>query len=161
MDNVPTPKPLLSKGADFRAKVASPKFLQTVRKLTIRMKMVDQNTDFRVQSNFERSEASKIEAKFRANVRPREFSHSLRNFWAGPFQGRALGASAPRRRRRDRVGVDGLLRGPPYASLRTVQAPFNAHGSPFRAPSGRRGLRHGNDDRALSSFVAAPPFSIR
>jgi hypothetical protein len=48
-----------------------------VRKCAIGAKTVDQSADFRVQSNFERAEASKIEAKVRANARPSEFSHSL------------------------------------------------------------------------------------
>jgi hypothetical protein len=51
-----------------------------VRKLAICAKTVDQNADFRVQPNFERSEAARIEAKVRANVRPIEFSHGLLYF---------------------------------------------------------------------------------
>jgi hypothetical protein len=60
------------------------KIKQTVRKLAICTETVDQNADFRVQSNFERSEVSKIEAKVRANMRPNEFSHGPQEFRSLP-----------------------------------------------------------------------------
>ena len=61
---------------------ASAELEQTVRKLAIYAKTVDRRADFPVQSNFEQSEASKIDAKVRTNVRPREFSHRLQDLCA-------------------------------------------------------------------------------
>jgi len=53
---------------------------QTVRKLAICAKMVDQNEDFRVKLNFGRSKASIFEAKARSNLGSRGFSHGLLDF---------------------------------------------------------------------------------
>lgn len=54
--------------------------MQTVRKLATCTKTVGRDADFRVPSNSERSEGSKIAAKARANARPSEFSHGLHEF---------------------------------------------------------------------------------
>ena len=51
--------------------------MQTVRKLAICAKTVDQIADFGVKLNFERSEASIFEAEVEAPAGPCEFSHSL------------------------------------------------------------------------------------
>jgi hypothetical protein len=50
----------LSKPLDFRGKIVDSNLFQTVRKLAIWPKMVDQNADFRDRSGFGRREASKI-----------------------------------------------------------------------------------------------------
>jgi hypothetical protein len=62
---------LNSKVPDFHPKIAVPNILQTVRKLAIYAKTVDQIADFGVQLNPERSEASVFEGKIAARARPR------------------------------------------------------------------------------------------
>jgi hypothetical protein len=54
-----------------------------------------------------------------------------------PLPPQAKAPSPSRKGHLGRVGAARLLRGRPYAPLRTVHAPFNAHGSPFRLTSGR------------------------
>src|SRR3990170_5078941 len=55
-----------------------------------------------------------------------------------------------------RVDARRLFRGRPSASPRTVLAPFNAHGSPFRSASGRHDERHGISDTGRWSCAVAP-----
>jgi hypothetical protein len=53
------------------------KTFQTVRKLAICTKTVDQIADFHVRLNTERSEASKLVGKVRESVASSEFSNGL------------------------------------------------------------------------------------
>jgi len=54
--------------------------MQTVRKLAICAKKVDQSADFRVRPYVERPDAWKFAAKIQASAKPSDFSHSLHDF---------------------------------------------------------------------------------